>query len=391
MQSVLDTVTQQNADQIQEAISQVNLSKFVIVAIQKFKNSNCFVQYVSFNEESTYMLCTCSDRALRLYFFDFMAIKNLKPAKGSSKVLTSQYSCRVIYLKNEIKDVINGRKWQNSAFIKLNLNSMIVDQYNIDYEKLESRGTGNQNGAGSSLCYGGNPLMVGQSYNNLGMKRHELFVCSMGETGANELKFYNLAGDSRENKCLQRVELTIDGCNYLTVHSKSHFTVLMASNNGSVFAWMARPQKLIQPLAPDFHEIERNIWYVEREDEFEEEVPDEAEKKRLYKKEQEEKKFGLVELDERQRGLAQAELDVDKPTPACINLDSVEQKLWTQRTELRHLDTQFPKGDAKQKEDLPLDYMTYISAHVSCDDQYAQIARNNLIILKEKFNNLMQH
>jgi len=34
---------------------------------------------------------------------------------------------RVIYLRNEIKDVINGRKWQNSAFIKLNPNTMIVD------------------------------------------------------------------------------------------------------------------------------------------------------------------------------------------------------------------------------------------------------------------------
>jgi len=27
-------------------------------------------------------------------------------------------------------------------------------------------------------------------------------------------------------------------------------------------------------MAPGFHEIERNIWYVEREDEFEEEFKD---------------------------------------------------------------------------------------------------------------------
>ena len=53
-----------------------------------------------------------------------------------------------------------------------------------------------------------------------------------------------------------------------------HLTVLMASNNGSVFTWYSRPAKFIQPMAPGFHEIERNIWYVEREDEFEEEVQD---------------------------------------------------------------------------------------------------------------------
>jgi hypothetical protein len=45
----------------------------------------------------------------------------------------------------------------------------------------------------------------------------------------------------------------------------------MASNNGSVFSWSARPDKITQPLAPGFHEINSNIWYVEKEDEFEEE------------------------------------------------------------------------------------------------------------------------
>ena len=121
----------------------------------------------------------------------------------------------------------------------------------------------------------------------------------MGETGANEMIFFNLSGDSREHHCLKRVELTIDGCNYLTVHSKMHFTILMASNNGSVFAWMARPAKIIQPLAPDFHEIERNVWYVEREDEFDEDISDEEEKKKLEVWEDGEKHKGLAPLDAR--------------------------------------------------------------------------------------------
>ena len=69
--SAFDTVTLQMADQVQQGIDQINMEKFEILAIQKFKNTNCFVQYVSMNEDCTCLLCTCSDRALRLYFIDF--------------------------------------------------------------------------------------------------------------------------------------------------------------------------------------------------------------------------------------------------------------------------------------------------------------------------------
>jgi hypothetical protein len=71
------------------------------------------------------MLCTCSDRALRLYYFDYSA--------GTKK------KKRIIHFRNEIKDHINGMKWQNSSFIKLNQNLIIKEQQNIDYCKLESR------------------------------------------------------------------------------------------------------------------------------------------------------------------------------------------------------------------------------------------------------------
>lgn len=141
----------------------------------------------------------------------------------------------------------------------------------------------------------------------------------MGETGANELKFFTLTGDSRENQCVQRVELTIDGCNYLSVHTRNHFTILMASNNGSLFQWLARPNKMIQPLAPDFHEIERNIWYVEKEDEFEEELPDESDSKRLEAGEQKQSMNGLQPLVARQRKLAQRELDITTQSPDCVS------------------------------------------------------------------------
>lgn len=40
--------------------------------------------------------------------------------------------------------------------------------------------------------------------------------------------------------------------------------------------WQARPAKFIQPLAPNFIEIEDNVVYVEREDEFESEQSDDG-------------------------------------------------------------------------------------------------------------------
>jgi len=79
----------------------------------------------------------------------------------------------------------------------------LVDQNLIEFEKLESRGTGPSNGAGSAMYYRGFPLTVGSPQSKvLTQKRQELFVSSMGENGANELKFFNLTGDSREHQCV---------------------------------------------------------------------------------------------------------------------------------------------------------------------------------------------
>ena len=51
--------------------------------------------------------------------------------------------------------------------------------------------------------------------------------------------------------------------------SMAHFSIVMASVNGSLYHWTPRPAKQVQPLAPNFVEIEENIEYVEKEDEFE--------------------------------------------------------------------------------------------------------------------------
>ncbi len=49
----------------------------------------------------------------------------------------------------------------------------------------------------------------------------------------------------------------------------------MVTTGGSIFLWNSRPAKIIQPLAPFFTEIDENLEYVEREDEFEVEVSQE--------------------------------------------------------------------------------------------------------------------
>jgi hypothetical protein len=73
-------------------------------------------------------------------------------------------SQKIIFLNNEIKDVINGRKWQNSAFIKLGKNLMITDQNTIEHENFEARGIGSSTDAKSNLYYGGHPMKVGSPF-----------------------------------------------------------------------------------------------------------------------------------------------------------------------------------------------------------------------------------
>lgn len=96
----------------------------------------------------------------------------------------------------------------------------------------------------------------------------EGFVSTIGETGSNELKFYN----AHDFSMMQRLELSQEGCVHLTTHSRSHFSIVMVTTGGSIFLWNSRPAKIIQPLAPFFTEIDENIEYVEKEDEFDVEV-----------------------------------------------------------------------------------------------------------------------
>lgn len=65
---------------------------------------------MSINEDNDHILCTCNDRALRLYSFDFSNVAS-NSKKDSSKNITAKSRKRIIYFKNEIKDHINNMKW----------------------------------------------------------------------------------------------------------------------------------------------------------------------------------------------------------------------------------------------------------------------------------------
>ena len=58
----------------------------------------------------------------------------------------------------------------------------------------------------------------------------------------------------------------------MSAFSGAHFSIMMVSSNGSLYIWVPRPAKFVQPLSPNFTEIEENVLYVEKEDEFEQEV-----------------------------------------------------------------------------------------------------------------------
>jgi len=90
----------------------------------------------------------------------------------------------------------------------------------------------------------------------------------IGDLNADCLHFYNAGGKFRE---IKRVELKEDGCSHMSTFSGTHFSIVIASSNGSLFVWSPKPAKIIQPLAPNFIEIDDNVMYVEREDEFESE------------------------------------------------------------------------------------------------------------------------
>lgn len=83
------------------------------------------------------------------------------------------------------------------------------------------------------------------------------------------IKFYNSEDNSGSNikeilEVKTKFEQTVD----VSAHSGAHLSLAIATNNGSLCILQSAPAKFVQPLAPKFTEIEDNIIYVEKENEF---------------------------------------------------------------------------------------------------------------------------
>lgn len=187
-------------------------------------------------------------------------------------------------LVDTFQDVINHNRWLHCQFLRLNEGAKIISQHPV-----------NESFMGQSSLLTPQQVLngVNQDFRNTS---NEIFVGSFGESIADTLKFFNVAQPIVEGaqntatlnnaslltnpkfKEIKKVELQQEGIAYMSAFSgKSHLSIVMASINGSLYVWTPRPAKIIQPLAPNFVEIEDNIVYVERESEFESEMSSEEE------------------------------------------------------------------------------------------------------------------
>jgi hypothetical protein len=166
-------------------------------------------------------------------------------------------------IRNEFQDRINKKKYMNARFLKLNPNMKIVIQSNTS--SASSHKAQAQKDQGNIL----NKEQIKQI--EIAEKKastksfSELFVCMMGETGSNSLTFFNV----NDFLMVKQLDLIQESCVHMTSHCKNHLSIIMATASGSMFLWSTRPAKIMQTLAPFFTEVDENIEYVEREDEFE--------------------------------------------------------------------------------------------------------------------------
>lgn len=261
-------------------------------------------------------------------------------------------------MRNEFLDRINKKKYINARFLKMNPNQKIVIQSNNS-----SSGT---QGSGSASTYKSfkdpNTLhkdqikQIERDEKKASSKSiPEIFVCMMGETGANSLSFFSV----QDFNLIKTIELSQESCTHFSTHSRSHHSICMATASGSLFNWSTRQAKIMQTLAPFFTEIDENIEYVEKEDEFELEG---GVKKNKTKMPQFATSYesSWQALTSRQKELAQTEIDIWEEKPVQ------EQK----------------SSEAIEYETEELKYLPSI---ISDTDSYAALSTANVEYFRQKF------
>eukprot|EP00826_Nyctotherus_ovalis_P004597 TRINITY_DN11006_c0_g1_i1.p1 TRINITY_DN11006_c0_g1~~TRINITY_DN11006_c0_g1_i1.p1 ORF type:complete len:447 (+),score=120.13 TRINITY_DN11006_c0_g1_i1:78-1418(+) len=95
-------------------------------------------------------------------------------------------------------------------------------------------------------------------------EKKQYIVSGVGESGSHDICFMSMDDSNKE----ERLGPSKEGCMHLCGHCTYHNSIAVVSSNGDVLLWSVKNPKSWTALAPDFTEIEENIEYVEKEDEF---------------------------------------------------------------------------------------------------------------------------
>lgn len=181
---------------------------------------------------------------------------------------------------------------------------------------------------------------------------------------------------------------------------------MMVSGNGSLYMWVPRPAKYVQPLSPNFTEIEENVLYVEREDEFEqEESSDDDTQEEAIKdgglgmslitsSDGQSYSNLLKPLSKKQRKLARKDVDIDTIDP--LHLARQPQVIASINPCLVEPGFSFPEDfksedvDMKPSEPALPPGIHPIPLEIHGDDSFAVIARRNIEAFRAKFDKLLQ-
>ena len=93
-------------------------------AVHRFEqlSSAAYIVAITVNEDFTKMLVTCSDRVLILYKINVLAKHTV------SKATNQRLPPQIFEECDKFQDVINRKRWINTAFVKLGETTRIVDE-----------------------------------------------------------------------------------------------------------------------------------------------------------------------------------------------------------------------------------------------------------------------
>lgn len=94
--------------------------------------------------------------------------------------------------------------------------------------------------------------------------KEDFIVSGVGESGSHEICFIS----TKTGTIVKRLGPSKEGCLHICSHCTYHNSIVVVTCNGDLLYWSVHNPKCWTSLAPEFTEIEENIEYIEKEDEF---------------------------------------------------------------------------------------------------------------------------